>query len=361
MSAKFDRAAFAIVQHIKDRFNKNTQDGAFLKLWSELNHDQQRTLALLFDSSVDEGYAAAQLRLFEVHDDELLAKPGFTAIPDDLLDISADIVAEARQDKKDVAAFTIVKDEPFFLEHWCAYYAHAFGAQNLYVIDNGSTDASVELAKKCWPEVHFVPFASVACDWSLITNVAKCFQRVLLRGYRAVVFADADEFLVTEASGNLSSFCKSFLESNEECVRAVGWGVVQQVDSERQIMAGDSMLVDRSRVWRAPGYDKTLLSKVPLDWSKGSHLVRNSVTSGAGLVLLHARDIDFKVFYDHCKHRAALTQSRSPSFQGTTDLDQIATYFRTRVAPWEPTAVQYTDVSREVIDDWRKQFAEAGV
>lgn len=360
MSAKFDRAAYSIVQHIKDRFHRNAQDGVFFKLWSSLNAEQQRVLALMFDSSVDEGYAASQPKLQEVHDDELLVKPGFASIPDDLLDASADIIVAARRGKKDLAAFTIVRDEPFFLERWCAYYAHAVGAHNLYVIDNGTVDTSVELAKARWPEAHFIPLASVACDWALITNVAKCFQRMLLLAHRAVIFTDVDEFLVTDVGSDLSSFCKSFLASTEECVKAEGWGIVQQIDSERRIMPTDSMLADRSLAWRAPGYDKTLLSKVPLEWSKGSHVVRSSITQSSGLILLHARDVDFEVFHDHCKHRAALAQFRSPSFQGTTDRDQIATYFRTRIAPWEPSSRQYTDVSREVIGDWRKQFVEAG-
>lgn len=358
MSAKFERAAYAIVQHIKDRFAKNVPD---LSDWKQLNERQRQLLASVFYGSVDQGYEAAYQKLVAVHDDELLFRSGFTTIPDQLLDVSTDILLKARQGKQDVAAFTITKDEPFFLERWCAYYAHQFGEHNVYVLDNGTTDDSVIKARTRWPNINFVSFdTKSSCDWQLITNTAKCFQRVLLRAYYAVIYGDVDEFLITGSDENLRDFCLKFLSSHDDCIKSEGWGVVQRIGIEQEI-GNQGLLESRDLAWRAPRYDKISLSKIPLDWSKGSHNVNNPVKFNEGLILLHARDIDVGIFYDHCRHRSLLENVKAPSFQGTTDYEQVIEYFKTRIASWQPDSIQYTTESRHISDHWRIQFKAAGM
>jgi hypothetical protein len=356
-SSKFDRAAYGIVQHIKDRITKNIDHLG--DSWKTIPERQRRLIATAIYGSIDEGYDVSHKHLFEVHENELIIKDGFTTIPDSLVQASTDVFLQSRSEKKKVAAFTIVKDEPFFLDRWIAYYAHAVGEENLYILDNGTTDDSIQLAKQRWPKSHFILYETPkACDWSLITNTAKCFQRVLFHAYESVLFSDVDEFLLP-VTGNLRKFCNQFLISNDQCIKAEGWGVIQQLD-EPAIING-SMLKQRQKAWRAPQYDKTLLSKVPLDWSRGNHKVNGTIKSSSGLILLHARDIDAQVFFEHCKHRATLKNVHSPSFQGATEFNQVLTYLQTRVAPWDPTSIQYTSESRNISDEWRKQFDEAGI
>ena len=49
---------------------------------------------------------------------------------------------------KSIKLFTMVKDEVDIVEDWLKYHGSIFGYQNLYVIDNFSTDGTYEILLK---------------------------------------------------------------------------------------------------------------------------------------------------------------------------------------------------------------------
>ena len=50
-----------------------------------------------------------------------------------------------------VKIFTMVKDEVDIVNDWIIYHASMFGYDNIYVIDNYSTDGTYELLQKYTP------------------------------------------------------------------------------------------------------------------------------------------------------------------------------------------------------------------
>lgn len=193
-------------------------------------------------------------------------------------------------------------------------------------------------------------------DRRWFTNVARLFQRVLLGGHEAVVFSDADEYLIP-TDGTLRAFSERFLVSPMQHARATGWGVVHQVDCEQPAEPGD-VLAGRGQAWRMPGYDKTLISKIPLAWSKGSHDVYRDGRKASddppdpGLELVHLRDVDVAVFAEQARNRLRANPDAASS-HGSADPEAIVEYLRTRVAPWNPQAREYVGIARPVPDRWR--------
>lgn len=74
-------------------------------------------------------------------------------------------------DKK-IKLFCMQKDEDDILEIWIKYHGHIFGYENLYLIDNGSTDQSLNIINQYLPKgVHlrhqpdYARKGDYICDW----------------------------------------------------------------------------------------------------------------------------------------------------------------------------------------------------
>lgn len=198
---------------------------------------------------------------------------------------------------KPCAVFTIVRNEKDFLRLWTNYYCGVFGEENTFVLDNSSNDGSVEDMKARRPGVTVVPVPyEMEHNLTWLRGTVEAFQRELLREYEVVVFAEADEFLLTRDGSGLRELVEGFRnDASRTAVQAEGWNCVHQFRREPPLVLteGESVLERRDSMWRLPLYDKTLISKVPLSWTNGFHRVTNVIPDGhPGLVLFHAWMID---------------------------------------------------------------------
>lgn len=166
--------------------------------------------------------------------------------------------------KKPLAAFTIARNEAFWLPRWLKHYG-ATGAA-LYVLDHESDDGSTDNTGG-----GFVRFAVTRphtddCGWMLHT--VEAFQTELLRGYEKVIFAECDEFLVPDPT--FHSSLRSYLGNTPGAtITATGFDICQRgsdapLDLTRPILS--------QRGWRRHDmWDKTLISKIPMRWEVGFH------------------------------------------------------------------------------------------
>lgn len=233
-----------------------------------------------------------------------------------------------------IAAFTITRNEPIFLRAWCNYYCNALGQENCHIIDNSSTDESVNDVKKLYPNVtvHNVPSPKFH-DGMFLKNTVEKTQRNLLRWNDVVVFAETDEFLIPSLKyTGLRDYCEKFFQSPKQWVRAKGWNIVQQVDTEPPIgrTPGSRLIADRNSMWRIIIYDKTLITKVPLVYQKGFHIIYQNGQKVAtepvdpDLALLHAWRIDLDEYYRRHHARYGITR------------EQAIEYFKTHQMNWAP-------------------------
>lgn len=321
-------------------------------------HELDRMVTII-NASIEQAHAEVNPYVQNIVQD---ADVGAAAVglPNELFDAIVDVVGlmSPSSVKRKFAAFTIVRDEPFFLPVWCDYYARNFGEENLYVLDNSTRDGSIDVVKERWPRINVKQVPSTdAMLFSWTTDVVKLFQRALLRSHEVVVFADSDEFLIpSRRYTGLRAYCEEFLASEREFVRATGYGIVHQVDSEPPFEQGD-LLAYRGSMFRTRGYDKTLLSKVPLDWAKGIHTVydhdhnKRNDPPDHDLTLCHIRDFDMNVFHKRCVDRAKL----GALHHGSTDIEKVRAYLKTRLMTWltikEPS--EYTGNRVPIPECWR--------
>lgn len=201
------------------------------------------------------------------------------------------------------AVFTIVQNEPVFLNPWLAYYSRHFEPSDIYVLDHDSTDGSVRPAR----DEHGVNVVQVHRDESFnhlwLCSVVRMFQRFLLYSYRSVLFAEVDEFVLPRPSRYRG--LADYIEQNPEPIsRCTGFNVVHRPEFEPALDFDRPLLAQRSTMYRSRMYSKCLLSRVPLEWGVGFHRLLEGQPEAQpepdpDLLLVHIHRID----YDYCLRR----------------------------------------------------------
>ncbi len=205
--------------------------------------------------------------------------------------------AEPEDAARAACAFTIVQNESHFLPLWLSYYGRHFDPCDLFVLDHQTTDQSTAgLEQRCQViRVH----RNVSFDHYWLKATVERFQRFLLKSYRAVLFAEVDEFVMAHP-GRYQGLSDYLRRMTGFAARCQGFEVVQ-APAEHALRFEAPVLRQRSRWHAAPLYAKTLLTRVPLTWTAGFHEVLNypPLTPDPDLVLAHLHRVDF----DYCRSR----------------------------------------------------------
>jgi hypothetical protein len=214
------------------------------------------------------------------------------------------------------AVFTIARNEGAFLPIWLSYYGRHFAAGDTYVLDDASTDGSIEeLAQSCRVLPVRRDEAAQASNASLLIwlkGTVEDFQRFLLRSYDAVLFCEVDELVVAdpERYPNLGAYIDALDGPAATCS---GYNVVHH--PEEPPLRFEEPVLRQRRFWhRSPHwYSKRLLARIPLSWSVGFHDEYNApaVEPDPDLYLIHLHRVD----YDYCleRHRRSAERRWSES------------------------------------------------
>jgi hypothetical protein len=262
------------------------------------------------------------------------------------------------------AAFTVAREETFFLNVWCNYYCSQFGAENCYVIKDVALDLSIQRAVDEHSGLNVIDISGGDFgDPGRIKPLVMSKQKMLLDSYECVLFSEADEYIVPD-NCSLKCYCQEFLDSNDSFRRSVGWGVVHQVDFEPVLdLSRDCLILEnRSSMWQMPRYDKTLLSKVPLTWSAGFHHVweqgdrRMDIKRDPALKLFHAWQVDVDVWWQRWLDRKKFTCCSTNKPHGCDNFESVKQFFRTLKAPWDNNYSPYNGNKANVPASWLSQF-----
>jgi Glycosyl transferase family 2 len=212
------------------------------------------------------------------------------------------------------AAFTIVQNEPVMLPLWLDYYGRYFDAEDLYVLDHGTSDGSTsQLEGRC----RVVPVhRTTSFDHRWLRGTVEAFQSFLLRSYETVLFAEADEFIVADPLRfrGLGEYINAL---KGPAARCVGFNVVHQPDEPP--IRFDAPLLAQRRYWRASlDCAKRLIAKVPLRWSEGFHVEYSAPDDppDPALMLVHLHCIDYEWCLERHKSNAARNWSRDDLASG---------------------------------------------
>ncbi|MBN8867470.1 MAG: glycosyltransferase family 2 protein [Solirubrobacterales bacterium] len=204
--------------------------------------------------------------------------------------------------KRSRAIVTMVHNEKYFLPIWLRYYSRFFAPEDIYILDNETTDGSTDGG-----EFHR---ETVRCDrvdhtWMVRTMEAKQHE-LFAAGYDMVMVTDVDELVVPDPSvGDLGTYMDTMIE---EFVSCMGYEIIHLPDREPPLDPTRPILEQRG-YWAEQGaYNKSALATAPSRWEPGFHRREDGhFRPDPDLLMIHLHRVD----YEACRERHRLRSDRS--------------------------------------------------
>ncbi|MFG1466857.1 glycosyltransferase family 2 protein, partial [Xanthobacter sp. DSM 24535] len=129
-----------------------------------------------------------------------------------------------------VAVITMVYNEKINLPIWMSYYGNMFGSENLYIIDHGSNDGSVDNIG----EASRIKLPRGVYENESRAQMISRFHSSLLSYYDVVIYTDCDEMIV--ADPEYFKDLKEYLENEEfKHLTLVGLNIIHNSVTEEDI------------------------------------------------------------------------------------------------------------------------------
>jgi hypothetical protein len=189
-----------------------------------------------------------------------------------------------------VAVVTFVFNEFVNLPIWRRYYGENFGEQNLFVVDNGSNDGSTSDLGK----VNRIVIPRDTFDDGKKAGFISSYQQALLEYYDAVIYTDGDEILVADPVRyrNLNDYVSRM---GSDYVTCIGLNVLHVLNQEPPLDLARPILAQRRYARFNSATCKTLLSKVPINWTPGFHGLNLRPKFDPNLFMFHTKTMDYSI------------------------------------------------------------------
>ena len=265
-----------------------------------------------------------------------------------------------------VAALTMVRDEAVMLPRWVEHYSRQCGGPGaLLVIDDNTTDGSTDdLGCPVLRIPSFVHRPFEPARMGFVSHVASA----LLESYDAVIFCDADEFLVAEPERYDTLADLVGAKPHTKVFGSVGMNVVHHVGAEDDLDPALPISEQRHLAKFVPLMCKPAMKRVHGAWTAASHGLKHTEWAiDPELWLFHAKFADREALRVAAEGRLAsvITDNRprttSWKFSGdkmvrildrmTADLPEQEPY--AAIPEFAPTTHQLRRVVVQEDDTWR--------
>lgn len=200
-----------------------------------------------------------------------------------------------------IAVVTMVYDEREFLPLWRSHYGRLVGLENLFIVDDGSTDGSTDGLEPS----HVIRRPKSPIDQIVRAAMISNFTGSLLAHYDVVIFSDVDELLVVDPAINLS-FAQYLARVPGQHLNAIGLNVVHQIEQEPDY-APHLHLLEHCRWVQFDFADcKQLIHRSPVSFHPGFHGTNWPLNFAPGLYLFHLRAVDKNIGLRRIEHRRHL-------------------------------------------------------
>jgi hypothetical protein len=205
-----------------------------------------------------------------------------------------------------IAAITVVRDEADMLPRWVDHYSRQCGdPERLLIVDDNSTDGSTD-DLPC-PVIR-LPEGDHS-EWAVTRlRIVNALATALLQSFDAVLFADADEFLVADPAkyADLRELLAD--RPGVKALGAMGMNVVHRVNVEKPLKPERPVLRQRRTAKFVPKMCKPAIKRGTAHWASGSHGLRMPYQIDPELYLFHLKFADRDHLIATSAHRRALTE-----------------------------------------------------
>jgi hypothetical protein len=247
------------------------------------------------------------------------------------------------------ALITMVHNEPLFLPIWLEYYSRFFTPDDIYVLDNETTDGSCDR-----DGFHRIPAAHANVDHTWMVRSIEELQHDLLDRYDVVVVTDVDEIIAPVPTlGTLGDYLDRF---DEEWVNCLGYELLHLRDREPPLRLDRPILSQRHCWYVNGGYDKAAVATAPMTWRPGFHgRADYQFNFDPDLRLIHLHRMDYELCQERHRERSRRPWAPDDAEQGWAIHNQIVD--EAQFARWfyEDTSFPGLQMRREQIHPlWRE-------
>jgi hypothetical protein len=208
-----------------------------------------------------------------------------------------------------IAVMTTVRDEADMLPRWIDYYGRQVGVENLLVLDDNTVDGST---KDLPCSVYRLPPAPWRWEWAagrirMVNGIAQG----LLACYDAVVFTDADEFLLPDPAkyDGLRDYLAA--RADREVIAPLALNVLHNPDREPDLDPTKPVLAQRRFVKFTSVMCKPLVKRTPAAWRPAFHGINAPYEIDRELLLLHLKYYDVAMLSKVAEHRRMLHENEN--------------------------------------------------
>jgi len=228
-----------------------------------------------------------------------------------------------------VAVITMVRDEGRMLPRWIDHYSKEVGVDNLIIIDDNSADGSTDNLP-C--PVIKIPHLTKKSFEPARMGMLSQLSAAMLEAYDAVIFCDADEFIVADPAKHLNLRHFVATRGGKQAVGVLTLNVVHHVGHEPPLDPTQPILGQRRLAKFVPLMCKPSLKYVAADWVAASHGVRAPFEVDPELYMFHMKFADRGHLQEVADHRKQMVEmdgrAASTNWQHGADemvalLDQI--------------------------------------
>jgi len=253
---------------------------------------------------------------------------------DTLRSIEAMPLPALNDGKRKCAIFVMVKNENIFMPIWLKYYSRYIDGNDIYIFDHRSIDGSVDRCKKEYVFNTIQLNYPLSFDHHWFKFVADSVQKKLLCHYEYVIFTDIDEIILPDVN-KYKGLDEYIQKLNTDYVRCLGYDLIHlPYKNEQPYNATQTVLSQRKFWYHTRWYNKTLISRRPLNWEIGFHEVRDlNVEVDRDLMLIHLHKLDFDMCWRTCFERARLKWPHEDVINNRgwqnriTDIDRFRDYY----------------------------------
>lgn len=199
---------------------------------------------------------------------------------------------------KKFCVVTYVHNENFFLPIWLNYYSKIFSPNDIYVIDNNTSDNSITNAKQNF-DFNLIDFPTEHNQSLLkLFDFVHSFVFDLLNQYDGIYVAEVDE-IIYHPSG-LINIANYYSDRNFEAVRCYAYEPIHNYFQDEPEIKFDINFLQQRKFWRhAFSHHKIVFITDKINFLHEMHIFSTATHSIADykLSMIHLKFIDYKMLY----------------------------------------------------------------
>lgn len=204
--------------------------------------------------------------------------------------------------KKSHCLLSYTHDEHFFLPIFLRYYANLFPPEDIYIIENNSSDDLVYDLQKKYLFNRIIHNTQYQNDFVSLDAKLTETMKILLENYKGIYLAESDEILYH--FDNFKSATDFYLKLPVPAVRCLGFEPIHDFKNmEPAINPNKPLLEQRKLGWDNHYFRKTVFIKQPISYWENMHNFDETFNLiDSKLLLVHLKMIDYDILWERNKN-----------------------------------------------------------